>query len=356
MSATGEPPRREESPTRGTENPSPGSDDPTRSDVQRYLLFTLSLPERALRTTVGLVSGAAQEAATLLLPQAFRDSKTYQALIQQNLDYLRTSVGGVRPAGGGPGTDQVQDFVARKAVGNFVDAVGLLTIQVSPFVVLAVVSDVAYGSNAFLKELAQELKRQRVIAEDSTIDRVDDLLAALANVSGRTADAVNTPPLSLEGLKETVAETRDAVRGVDPTQWIPQAELTRLWNEMHEIAEREGVSLWTVSTSIAMQVFCKVGDVGRGLVVGMRVAGGLLQHVVFDHYASALRTVKDRGVFPILAETAAPYIDAVWLNFAFDRPTVTEEVVTGRCFGRAWRCLRGLFRRPNPTAQQNQQS
>ena len=80
-----------------TSEPSP---QPDRSSVLKYLVFTLSLPERALRSTVGLVGGAAHEAASLLVPRAFRDSKTYQALIQQNLDYLLKNVGGVkRPAG-----------------------------------------------------------------------------------------------------------------------------------------------------------------------------------------------------------------------------------------------------------------
>src|SRR5439155_20421913 len=144
---------------------------PDRGAVFKYLIFTLSLPERALRSTVGLVGGAANEAASLLVPRAFRDSKSYQALIQQNLDYLRKNVGGVRrpaedaqdtaPADPSPDSrppDQVENYVARKAVGSFVDAAGLLTFHLSPVVLLALLSDLAHGSNAFLKELAQELK------------------------------------------------------------------------------------------------------------------------------------------------------------------------------------------------------
>src|SRR5439155_4335592 len=172
--------------------------------------------------------------------------------------------------GGHPGvgalqTGEIENYVARKAVGNFVDAAGLLTFHLSPVVILAVLSDVAHGSNAFLKELAAELKQRGLIAEDSTIDHADDLLAAVQSASSRTADAMNTPPLSLVGLKETIAQTRAAVAGVHPTQLIPKAEVKRMWDEMRAVASQEGVSLWTVSSAMTMQVLGKIGAVGRGM-------------------------------------------------------------------------------------------
>jgi hypothetical protein len=327
---------------------------PDRSAVRKYLVFTLSLPERTLRSTVGLVGGAASEAASLLLPRAFRDSKTYQSLIQANLEYLLKNVGGVQrtadpakqggdSASGQPSPAEVENYVARKTVGNFVDAVGLLTFHLSPVVILAVLSDVAHGSNAFLKELGQELKSQGLIAEDSTINHADDLLSAVESASRSTADAVNTPPLSVAGLKETIAQTRAAVAGVHPTKLIPKAELKRMWDEMQAIAKQEGVSLWTVSSAMTMHVLGKIGAVGRGMASGVRVAGSLVQIHILEHYASALRSVRERGLYHMLAESWQPYFDAVWSNFALDKPTVTEEVVTGRLFARIWRTVKGWF-------------
>ncbi len=331
----------------GIPDPSPP---PDRSSVLKYLVFTLSLPERALRSTVGVVGGAAHEAAALLVPQAFRDSKTYQALIQQNLDYLLKSVGGVeQPAGDPLLTGQVaqaadvENYVARKAVGNFVDAVGTLTFHVSPALILAVLADVAHGSNAFLKELAQELKQQGLIAEDSAINHADDLLRAVESASSQTAEAMNMPPLSLEGLKETIAQTRATVAGVDPTKLIPKAELKRMWEEMRTVAAQEGVSLWTVSSALSMQVLGRAGAVGRGVVAGAKIAGGLFQIHILDHYAVSLRTVRERGLYVMLAESWQPYVAAVWNNFSIDKQTVTEEVVSGRLLGRGWRAVKGWF-------------
>ena len=61
----------------------------------------------------------------------------------------------------------IDDFVARKTVGNFVEMAGLATLHVSPMMLLAVVSDIAYGSQTYLNEITEELKREGVIDEGS---------------------------------------------------------------------------------------------------------------------------------------------------------------------------------------------
>ena len=111
----------------------------------------------------------------------------------------------------------------------------LATFHLSPALLLAVVSDVAYGSQAYLSELADELKRDGMIDQNSTINHVDDLLSAVAGTSNTTADAFNTPPLSVAGLRETVeTDAREALKSIDPGSVIPQAELARVWDDMRD--------------------------------------------------------------------------------------------------------------------------
>jgi hypothetical protein len=57
----------------------------------------------------------------------------------------------------------VEDYVARKTLGNFIDLAGFATLHFLPIPVLAVISDVGYGSGTYLKELARDLKHQGVI-------------------------------------------------------------------------------------------------------------------------------------------------------------------------------------------------
>ena len=308
--------------------------------VQRYLLYTLSLPERAIRSSVGVVGGVAKEASGLLLPQAFRDSKTYQVMVAQMLDFMVEDV-----AADDAEAAKVENFVARKTVGNFVETASVLTFHVSPLTVLAVLSDVAYGSNAFLRELSAELKQQGLIDETSTIHHVDDLLDAVAHTSGQTASARYTPPLSAEGLRATIEQDRTSLRKLDPTKLIPQAELQRMWQEMSEIAQRENVGLLSVSGAMAMHVLGKVTGLGRGMLSGVTAAGNLFERHILGHYASAVCDLKEKGFYRTLAEVSGPYTAAVWNNFSSTRGTVTEDVVSGRFFGRMWLWLRGVFGR-----------
>ncbi|MBX9788068.1 MAG: hypothetical protein K2Y37_04070 [Pirellulales bacterium] len=310
--------------------------DPGYNAVRKYLLYTLSLPERTLRTGVGMVGGAVRESSSLLVPQAFQNSRTYSMLVRQMLDYLVEDIGGVRSTAGDQKSTGVENFIARKAIGNFAEMASLATLHISPITLLAIVSDAAYGSRTFLRELAAELKREGLIDEQSTIDSLDDFLNALGGAAGKTSSALDTPPLSLAGLRQTVDETRQAVAKVDPRQVLPQAELERLWGEMRELAKREQVGLLELSGTMTLHALDKLTLVGRGALSGLRVSGGLFNRHVIDHYQTALSDIRARGVYATLAAVSGPYIEAVWHNYAHDRPTWTEDLVTGRLFRRAW--------------------
>jgi hypothetical protein len=317
--------------------------DPEYARVRDYLLYGLSVPERALRSASGVVAGTLRESASLLVPQAFRNSKTYSSMIRQTLDFLAEDVGGVERSAQAGGSPQVEGFVARKAVGNFLDLASLATLHLSPLLLLAVVSDVAYGSQAYLRELAGELKRQGVIDRESTIDRVDDLLAAVARTAHATAGTLDTPPLSVEGLKQSIDETRAALAGIEPAKILPQAELKRLWDEIHAIAIRDGVNPLAVSGTMTLYALDKIASLGRGALSTARAAGTLLDRHVIEHYTAALSRIRDRGLYGTLSETSRPYIDAVWTNFSTRRTTITEDLFSGRLPGRAWKAIRRWF-------------
>jgi hypothetical protein len=311
-------------------------DEPSFGSVERYLLYGLSLPERALRTGAGLAAGALRESTSLLVPQAFQNSKTYTVFVRQMLDYLAEDVGGVERKATADAQPAVANFVARKAVGNFLEMASLATLHVSPITMLAIVSDVAYGSQTYLRELSRELKAQGVIDERSTIDHVDDLLAAVAKTSSMTASAFDTPPMSVDGLRQTIEETRQSIKTVDPTKVIPQAELERLWRDMQELARRDGVSLLDVSGTMTLYSLDRMAKLARGALSSVRVAGSLFDRHVMDHYEQAVIEIRGKGLYATLAETSGPYIEAVWRNFASDRSTITEDLASGKLAGQVW--------------------
>ncbi|RIK73611.1 MAG: hypothetical protein DCC67_17685 [Planctomycetota bacterium] len=307
--------------------------EPPAADVRRHLLYALSLPERALRSTVGLAGGVIRESTSLLVPHAIRDCRTYHAFVQQTLDFLVQDVGGVAAAAAPDAEPRVEHFVARKTVGNFVEMAGLATLHLSPLLVLAVLSDVAYGSKTYLRELADELRRAGVIDERSTINSTEELLDAIGATALAASKTFDTPPLSLDGLRETVQQTVDVARRIDLTDALPQGEISRLWEDMRQAAASQRVSLLESSTAMTLYALQRAACLGQGALTTLRVAGSLFDRHLIDYYREALAELRARGYYATLAAVSGPYIEGVWKNFSTDNPSITEGLLSGKILG-----------------------
>jgi hypothetical protein len=320
---------------------------PALSQIQDFFLYSASLPERALRSSSAVLGGALRESSYWLIPSTFRNSKSYSTFVQQMLEFMTHGVGGVGGVGGekkeDPENPEVENYVARKVVGGFMDLAGMATLHLSPITILAVVSDVAYGSQTYLKELSDELKKHGVIDENSTIDHAADLLAAIKETTGKTADAFDVPPLSVEGLQESIKQAVDAASGIDPSRLIPQGEMERLWNDMHQMANKESVGMMEISSAMSMYTIGKIGTVGRGALSTVTVAGNMFDRHITQHYADSLNEINDKGFYATFAESSRPYIDAVWYNFHSERATITEDLLTGKLITNAFTGMYNWF-------------
>ena len=300
-----------------------------------------------MRSAAGVVGGTLRESAAVLLPDAFRNANTYQVFIGQMLDYMAEDFGrvgdsrassGARPDASGRG----DDYIVRKTVGNFVDVASLATVHLSPMLVLAVVGDVAYGSRAYLRELADEMQRQGVIEDATKIRQVDDLLDQVGEFSGKTAAAFDSPPLSVEGLKETVRQTRESLAAIEPAKVLPERDLAKLWNDMQASAREQGVSPFELSGLMTLGVLDKIGKVGGGALSTAQAAGTLFDRHVLDHYRAVLVDINAKGFYPSLAAMSSPYLQAASKNFSRERFTTTETFLADGA-GRAWGRARGWF-------------
>ncbi|OYP35441.1 hypothetical protein [Rhodopirellula sp. MGV] len=317
-------------------DPSPPPQDlPDDSTLFDALTYGLTLPERTARSASAVVGGLVHETAGWLIPAAFRSSKTYSAFIGQSLDMMIHDVGGVTK-NQVPAAENEEAALAQKAVGGLLDLAGAATLHLSPLTVLAVFNDLAYGSSHYLKRLSEELKREGIIDQDSSIDHVSDLVDALQQTGARASKAAEAPPMSLEAMISTIGEITQQVQQVDPTRLIPQSELTRMWQQMESVADDTGVGIWDVSTTMTMFAIDRLSLSTRGALSTVRVAGSLLDEHFFAHYGDALVAIRQDGFYETLSNASTPYLDAVWHNFDAKRETLTEELVTGRMPRRLW--------------------
>lgn len=339
---------------------SPSEERSTSEQLLSGLLYGVSLPERLVRSAVGITAGTAKEIAEFVVPQAFQDSKSYEVAVRNSLNFLLANVATVSdpnaekpvvPPNAVPAADSSSDptainpgrFIARKAVGNFIDIAGLATLHVSPLWILAIVSDAAYGTKTYLSELAGELQSKGLIDDSSTIHRVDDLFDAIKKASGRAASNFDTPPLSLDELKSSFEQTRAALNEVDPALLIPEAEIGRIWSDMRSLADQEKISLLGVSGAVAMQAVETIKTATQGSLTGLFVAGKIVNRNIFGHYISALSDIHKNGLWSSVRNTYGPYVDLAWGNFTSSRKTWTEQVLNPSRFTLLWAKICRLF-------------
>jgi hypothetical protein len=309
--------------------------------------YSASLPERTLRSAGALAGGFVRESANWLLPSAFRNSRSYSIFIQQMLDFVVNDLGGVRRRPAVAAQDeaaltpeekqaQEQAFLARKSVGSLLDMSALVTLHLSPLTVLAIFSDVAYGSNQYMRQLSERLKEQQIIDEHTTIDSAADLLSALENASAQAADVFDRPPISIEGLRNTIQQTREAISKVDPTKLLPAAEIDQLWRQINVAAKEQNASIWDVSATMSLVALGRIQSVGKGTLLGLELAGDMFNEHIIQHYWEGLRAIEREGLIPTLSTASAPYLEAVWTNFAVDRKTWTEQLLSGELIKWGW--------------------
>lgn len=318
--------------------------DPPPARVYDSVIKFLSIPERTVRSSLAITGGVIKESANFLIPQTFRSAKLYQVLVDQALIFVVNEVGGVERTAAEKDR-AIDNFVARKTLGNLVETASIVTLHVSPLWILAAVSDVAYGSKIYLQELSVELKEQGLIADESRIDNVDGLLEALSGVSGTAADAVNVPPLTMRCLKKSVADTRKALKKADPTEIISLKEIEHLWSEIKSTSQKENMSMLGVAGAMLMGTGNRIINVGKGTLAGTKVTLMLFDHHVIGHYQKSLKIIHKNGVFTSLQETSKPYVSAVWENFNFDpnKETLTHKLISGQIFITAWSKTKTLF-------------
>lgn len=307
------------------------------------LLFALSLPERLLRSLVGWAAGLVRFVGRLL-PRPLRESRFYRVAVDKQLRMLIEDVGGVRvyPQDGPPAE---QGYLPRKIIGGAVDNAALILFRASPIWMLLAAADVVKGGAAYTRELVDELKKEGVLDPKARIAGVDDLLNHLADLSGRMAETLDTPPLNVADLKQTVTELREHAEmtggGLGKVLVTPD-DMGRLLTEMREVAAEQGRSLLEVSTGMAIHLAGRAERLATGTAVGLmkgvEVAARMAYREVVVDYFDALDSIRRDGLYRAMNRELSPYWAATRGNFDPRRLTFTElGLSAGRLRRATWR-------------------
>ena len=268
--------------------------------------FLLSLPERLVRSLAAVVGGGVHETAELVLPRFVRRSHLYEATAKNLLRVTVELVGGVEQRD--PQLPDAGEVAVRKGAGNAVELGSIAAFGFSPLWLLAAASDVAHGTRTYLDALVTELKAAGVLAQETEVGSMGELLDALERGSGTAAGLIDLPPLELAELRRSLAELRGSARSLPRPQ-----ELAAVFAALRAAAARERRSVLEVSQGAGLAFLLSARTVGR-------------EHLVTP-YREDWRPLRHEGFAAYARRIAGPYREAIAGHLDDERPSLTERLL-----------------------------
>lgn len=295
--------------------------------VKTYLL---SLPERLIRSTLGLGAGVAREVGEVALPDGVRHSRLYQNLVDATLRFLIEQVGG---AEGLYGADEKlpDNFLARRTAGNAVEVLGVVAFRASPVWVLAALADVCGAGRRLIPEISEALKAQGLLEKDARFTSVDQLLDGLERTSSRLAATINTPPLDVAGLRAEWNALREDARNLQAASFPSRETIEHVWSQLKAESARQDRSIFETSSMMAVSAARSVPDGVRWLSASARVGaartGSVFGAALLEHYKETLSEIQQVGYASYAARQLRPYVRAAAAQFSPERRTLTQRLL-----------------------------
>lgn len=281
--------------------------------------YLISLPERVLRSASALAGGLLNEIGAAALPAALRRTRLYRSMVEAVLRFLIEQVGeveGVFPAEG----KLAEDFLLRRTAGNGLELIGILTFRASPVWVLAALADLSGAGRTLIAEIAASLREQGLIPPESRPSTMDQILDALESTAGRAAEAINTPPLDVAGLRREWASIQEEARGLKPSRLPGIERLENGWRELRQTAAAERRTVFELSAMLALETVQALPRhaawLGRSSVLAVRTTGGVLAENLLEHYSDTLEAIRHEGLARWWMLQFRPYLAAAARQFS----------------------------------------
>lgn len=292
--------------------------------------YLLSLPERVIRSVLGLGAGLLREAGELALPRGVRRSHLYRNLVEVTLRYLIEQVAGaegVYPTA----QPQTEEFIARRGAGHVIELLGIAAFRVSPVWVLAAFADLSGLGRRLIPEIAAALEAEGLLEKGPRFESVDQLLDGLERTSSRLAESLNTPPLDVTTLRKEWAAIRAEAARVRAPELPSARAITGRWEEIKQESARQGRSIFETSSVLAVSSLRTLPARARRLSASARVGakhtGKFLSQAILDDYGQALRELRQVGYLTYARRQASPYVRACIEQFSPKRRTLTQRAM-----------------------------
>jgi hypothetical protein len=292
--------------------------------------YLLSLPERVIRSVVGLGAGLVREVGDVVIPKTVRRTQLYQNLVDTTLRFLIEQVGGVD--GAYPAGEKLaDDFLVRRTAGNVLELMGVVAFRASPVWVLAALADVAGAGRSLIPEIADELKAQGLLEKETEFTTVEQMLDGLERTSSRLANAVNTPPLDVASLRKEWAALRSDAASLAPASLPSRDALRDVWSQLKSESAAQRRSVFEMSSMLALSAATQLPDSVRWWSLTAKAAasrtGQVLGASLLDYYRQTLDDIRKVGFTQYASRQLKPYVLAAIRQFSPERRTITQRII-----------------------------
>jgi hypothetical protein len=302
-------------------------------DREQLKGYVYSIPERFLRSLIGLGSGAAREVGDVLLPARVRRSRLYQSLIGSTLRFLIEQVGQIEGAYPADAGALPSDFLVRRTAGNLVELAGIICFRASPVWVLAALADLAGAGRDLIGEISEAMQKEGLLEPGRKFQTVDELLDGLEHTAGRLTETVNTPPLDVASLRAEWAEIRREASRL-PSAAMPVQRLYGQWRELQDEAAAQKRSVLQLSSVMALSALRELPEnvrwLSRAARVSSRRTGEMLASGLLEHYRQSLKEIRDVGYLRYCLRELGPYLRGAVRQFSTNRVSTTERLLSRR--------------------------
>ena len=292
--------------------------------------YLLSLPERVIRSAVGLGAGLLREVGEVAVPPSVRRGALYRSLVDTTLRYLIEEVGGaqgVYPTEPSPRGN----FLARRGAGHAIELLGLVAFRVSPVWVLAALADLSGLGRHLIPEIADALKAEGLLPQATRFESVDQLLDGLEKTSSHLAQVMNVPPLNVAELREEWETIRSQARNARRVQLPSTKVISTQWEELKRESTRQRRSIFQTSSLLAVAAVRAMPRQARrwslSTAVGARRAGKVLAADILDGYSQTLSELREVGYLAYAKRQLSPYLRACIDQFSQQRQTLTQQIL-----------------------------
>jgi hypothetical protein len=292
---------------------------------KRFQHYLASLPERVLRSATAVAGGLLQQTGELAIPASIRRTRLYRSLVEMTLRFLVERIGQVD--GVFPGEEKLaDDFLIRRTAGNGLELAGILVFRASPVWVLAALADVSGAGRHLIQEITAKLSEEGLLEPGARFETVDELLNGLERTSARMAEAINTPPLDVQGLRDEWQQIRKEARTIP----VPDIRiLTENWRHLQQEASAQNRSLFEVSSLLALSAVRSLPErvrwLGKASGLAARRGGEVLGANLLGHYDATLKQLRQTGFRSYLAQEMRPYLRAAARQFSPGHVSSTER-------------------------------